>query len=96
MCEELSDVAGRTVGFRGEDDQEPSSLLSRAERMLVDATGKLSGFMLRGLQRRITQLRVIRVVLDHFKTDLAEHMYECRELLKRQEGETDMPMAVNS
>jgi len=74
-----------------EDREKQGSLLSRANRLLLDATGELSGFMLRGLQRRITQLRVMRVTVDHFKSDLQEHMYECRELLKRQEGTDAMP-----
>ncbi len=90
VCEVLSEL------FGSEDDEEPGSLVSRANWMLLSATGKLSGFMLRGLQRRITQLRVMRVTVDHFKADLQEHMYECRELLKRREGTDVMPPVILS
>ena len=91
VCEELSVVADAPVGFRSrEGGNGPGTLLSRANWLLLDATGKLSGRMLRGLQRRITQLRLIGVTFDHFNIDLEEHMQECREEMKRQEGEKQM------
>ncbi len=83
--DELGELVGAPVGVKEKDGMyEPTSLLTRAEWLLREGAGEISGRRLYRLQRKTTSVRLMAQVFHNENTDLEEQMRDCREELERR------------